>query len=1354
MENKMEYYLGLDMGTSSVGWAVTDKNYNLLRAKGKDLWGTRLFKEASTSAKRRVARISKRRRTREMARIGLLKEIFAEEIHKKDPAFYLRLSESKYKLEDKRTHCKNGVFSDNGFDDKAYYRAYPTVFHLRKTLIESRDEQDVRLVFLALLSMFKTRGHFLNANLEVEENSNLLALFEALFDTLEVTQDVNFERLSDTHEIEAIMRNKEFSRTQVVEAFSKLLHITRKDKIHYEIVKAMCGLKFTFSTIFGEDCFGETQLKASVSFRDSNYDEKISEFLGQMDEMFFEIIELLKQIHDQLLLINVKKGHEYISYAKVESYEKHKEDLQLLKKIVKKYCVEKYDEFFRNEIEGNYSAYIGSSNAKGKFRRGLKNLKIEDFYSSIKKLLKNCPADDDEVQYVLGEIENENFLPKQRTTENGVIPNQLHLIEMKAILTNAETYLPFLKMKDETGLSLSEKIISLFEFQIPYYIGPLNDKHKNKGGNAWVVRNNYERVYPWNFESVIDVQKTSELFIERLLRNCTYIRNHKVLPKNSLLYEKYMVLDELNNLRIRGEKPSIKLKQEIYETLFTSGKKVTRKKLIEFLCSRGIIKKEESSVISGIDEDFKQTLSSYGKFFSIFGESLKHEETVKMVEQIIFWGTIHGQDKVFYKENIRKRYGNQLDEAQLKRIFGFKFKDWGRLSRNFLEMQGCHKETGEVLPLIQMLWHQNDNLMTLLSDRYTYKESLMQENGEIIKTLSEFEYSDLDGLYLSAPVKRMVWQTTLVIRELEQTIGAAPKRVFVEMARGEGEKGKRTSSRKNRLMALYKMCKEDSKKFLGELENLAESDLRIKKLYLYYMQKGRCMYSGEPIALGDLSNNNLYDLDHIYPRHYVKDDSLENNLVLVKKQLNSQRGDTYPISENIYKRQHEFWKSLLSKDGKDGFITREKYKRLVCRESLTDEQLEGFINRQLVETRQGTKAITQILSSAMPNSEIIFVKANNVSDFRHKFDYLKSRIVNDFHHAQDAYLCIAVGNTYYVKFTKNPAQFIKQYKSNQAENEYHMSRLFEYEVKRGNEVAWTLNNEKGNSSISIINKAMSKNTILITRMVHEGSGELFNATLYSAKKAKKESYVPFKSSDARLRDVESYGGYSSVSTAYFFLVEHEEKGKRIRTIETLPLMLKESIGDDRENLTNYCINELQLKEPDVRLNKIKLMSLVKRDGYYIYLSGKTGGQISIWNGVSLVLKANWIQYIKKIEKVCNAQVEEAVITKEINIKLYDELVYKHENTIFSKRINPIISILKKGRSQFLELDEKTQCSILYEILKISQLGPAVGNLVEIGGSKNSGTLKINSKISNCVEFKLVNQSITGLYQSEIDLLTI
>ena len=44
-----KYYLGLDMGTNSVGWAVTDERYHLIRKKGKDLWGVRLFERANTA---------------------------------------------------------------------------------------------------------------------------------------------------------------------------------------------------------------------------------------------------------------------------------------------------------------------------------------------------------------------------------------------------------------------------------------------------------------------------------------------------------------------------------------------------------------------------------------------------------------------------------------------------------------------------------------------------------------------------------------------------------------------------------------------------------------------------------------------------------------------------------------------------------------------------------------------------------------------------------------------------------------------------------------------------------------------------------------------------------------------------------------------------------------------------------------------------------------------------------------------------------------------------------------------------------------------------------------------------------
>ena len=74
MEN---YYIGLDIGTNSVGWAVTDRAYNILKRKGKRMWGIRLFESADTAAERRAFRASRRRLQRRKQRIDLLQELFA-----------------------------------------------------------------------------------------------------------------------------------------------------------------------------------------------------------------------------------------------------------------------------------------------------------------------------------------------------------------------------------------------------------------------------------------------------------------------------------------------------------------------------------------------------------------------------------------------------------------------------------------------------------------------------------------------------------------------------------------------------------------------------------------------------------------------------------------------------------------------------------------------------------------------------------------------------------------------------------------------------------------------------------------------------------------------------------------------------------------------------------------------------------------------------------------------------------------------------------------------------------------------------------------------------------------------------
>ena len=79
-----DYFIGIDMGTNSLGWAVTDKNYNLIRCKGKDMWGVRIIPKTDSLANRRKNRCSRRRLSREKARIGFLKMCFADEINKID----------------------------------------------------------------------------------------------------------------------------------------------------------------------------------------------------------------------------------------------------------------------------------------------------------------------------------------------------------------------------------------------------------------------------------------------------------------------------------------------------------------------------------------------------------------------------------------------------------------------------------------------------------------------------------------------------------------------------------------------------------------------------------------------------------------------------------------------------------------------------------------------------------------------------------------------------------------------------------------------------------------------------------------------------------------------------------------------------------------------------------------------------------------------------------------------------------------------------------------------------------------------------------------------------------------------
>lgn len=84
MEKKFDefddYYFGCDIGTDSVGWAVTTMDYKIKRFKSNAMWGVRLYNESNTAEGRRMYRTATRRLDRKVQRIAWLQMLFDREI--------------------------------------------------------------------------------------------------------------------------------------------------------------------------------------------------------------------------------------------------------------------------------------------------------------------------------------------------------------------------------------------------------------------------------------------------------------------------------------------------------------------------------------------------------------------------------------------------------------------------------------------------------------------------------------------------------------------------------------------------------------------------------------------------------------------------------------------------------------------------------------------------------------------------------------------------------------------------------------------------------------------------------------------------------------------------------------------------------------------------------------------------------------------------------------------------------------------------------------------------------------------------------------------------------------------------
>ena len=1370
MSNK-PYSIGLDIGTNSVGWVIITDDYKVPSKKmkvlgntdkhfiKKNLIGALLFDEGTTAEDRRLKRTARRRYTRRKNRLRYLQEIFAEEMNKVDSSFFHRLDDSFLVPEDKRG-SKYPIFATLA-EEKEYHKQFPTIYHLRKQLADSKEKADLRLIYLALAHMIKYRGHFLYEEAFDIKNNDIQKIFNEFINIYDNT----FEGSSlsgQNEQVEAIFSDK-ISKSAKRERVLKLFPDEKSTGLFSEFLKLIVGNQADFKKHF------DLEEKAPLQFSKDTYDEDLENLLGQIGDGFADLFLVAKKLYDAILLSGIltvtdPSTKAPLSASMIERYQNHQNDLASLKQFIKNNLPEKYDEVFSDQSKDGYAGYVDGKTTQ------------EAFYKYIKNLLSKFEGAD----YFLEKIEREDFLRKQRTFDNGSIPHQIHLQEMNAILRRQGEHYPFLKEN-------KEKIEKILTFRIPYYVGPLARGNRDF---AWLTRNSDQAIRPWNFEEIVDKASSAEDFINKMTNYDLYLPEEKVLPKHSLLYETFAVYNELTKVKFIAEGLrdyqflDSGQKKQIVNQLFKEKRKVTEKDIIQYLHN---VDGYDGIELKGIEKQFNASLSTYHDLLKIikdkeFMDDSKNEE---ILENIVHTLTIF-EDREMIKQRLAQ-YDSIFDEKVIKALTRRHYTGWGKLSAKLIN--GIRdKQTGKtILDYLIDDGYSNRNFMQLINDDGLSFKEIIQKAQVFGKTNDVKQVvQELPG---SPAIKKGILQSIKIVEELVKVMGHEPESIVIEMAR----ENQTTTRGKKNSQQRYKRI-ENSLKILASGLNskiLKEhptdnNQLQNDRLFLYYLQNGKDMYTGEALDINQLSS---CDIDHIIPQAFIKDDSLDNR-VLTSSKENRGKSDNVPCLEVVDKMK-VFWQQLL--DSK--LISYRKFNNLTKAErgGLDERDKVGFIRRQLVETRQITKHVAQILDSRFNtevtekdkknrNVKIITLKSNLVSNFRKEFGLYKVREINDYHHAHDAYLNAVVAKAILKKYPKLEPEFVygeyqkydlKRYISRtkdpkdieKATEKYffysNLLNFFKEEVhyadgtivKRENieyskdtgEIAW--NKEK---DFATIKKILSLPQVNIVKKTEEQTvgqnGGLFDNNIVSKKKVVDASkLIPIKSG----LSPEKYGGYARPTIAYSVLVIADiEKGKTKKLKR-----IKEMIGITVQDKKIFESNPIAYLE-ECGYKNINPNLIIKLPKYSLFEFN--GGQrrllassIELQKGNELILPYHFTALLYHAQRI-----------NKISEPIHKQYVEAHQNE-FKELLTTIISLSKKYiqkpnvesllQQAFEQADKDIyQLSESFiSLLKLTSFGaPGAFKFLGVEISQSSVRYKPNSQF---LDATLIHQSITGLYETRIDL---
>jgi CRISPR-associated endonuclease Csn1 len=330
-------------------------------------------------------------------------------------------------------------------------------------------------------------------------------------------------------------------------------------------------------------------------------------------------------------------------------------------------------------------------------------------------------------------------------------------------------------------------------------------------------------------------------------------------------------------------------------------------------------------------------------------------------------------------------------------------------------------------------------------------------------------------LHISKEENKFIIKNPIVFRVVNLTVKLISKlikkykfeNINVEFVR---DLYKSLSDRRSETELINKKEKENNK-IRKELCALGQSLSfnNITKLKLWIAQNKSCLYCLEQkdknfeSDIKEIFKDNKYNIDHIIPRKYTEDDSLENK-VLVHKECNFKKGDRIPIQYfNDEKKSISFinkYKKLI-KNCKQ-FSKRKK--DFLLKNEISDDDKKRFSERMLNDTSYIARLVFLYLKQ---NIKIISNKVNTINGIvtgnLRKYWLSNSawglknllRDITPYHHTVDAIILSQFTNKWEIKLFSdlvNISQWGKRLKNKKFDLDFQnylkKFRCFGNEIKK------------------------------------------------------------------------------------------------------------------------------------------------------------------------------------------------------------------------------------------------------------------------------------------------------------------